>query len=771
MAKHIISLLIIALLPLLLVAQKEKKGTETWPLIRENVILHTDRDIYFAGEKIWFSATRTINNKLTDKVFSKILYVELCDLGKVQHVLGKNTIDNNGADGVIDIPEDLATGYYVLRAYTNYQRNEGPESFATRMLVIVNPSIPPIISGINTDNTPEIFVMQDADSDIYRYGMLLPGKYALSRNISLHLDREGLVYPVRHFPNGLAYFQTDTLLSGSMAELRMIIHHDTLVEKLILPQFPAVSLNVTTKGKSLEFKALKNTEDLSFRGNLVLSILDESFQKVLQEQIALQKKVTKWSVSTYGLSPGLYFAMLSDEVGDTLSYTAFYQSHASGSPVQVRTGANSYGKREKAKVDIDFGKAYTDIAHFDVSVVKKGSTYAEDNLPDFLIRNPHLLEGYMSNNPPENKILTEQIEVLLSAYAHQVRKTKNEAGTPVGSEDTYYVETRGVKLSGLVQNKSTGKPAANATVYMSLFGDQPQLQIYTTAEDGIFRFALRHVNDLVNVYLVAKNDSLTELNILVSADHDVRFPEYYSTVFIPDSTLMGFLDEAYINAQVEENYFHSLSKNTPFHHSFRFNEPEVLIDFDDFIEMEDMEASLNEIVPYVKVKRRNRKPYLEVLDGITNLPYDNPLVLLDNLPVFDMEELLSIHPSRIKTVAVINSTYIYGDQALKGVVLISTKTDNFGGYALPGSFATIEYQTAASPVSFVQPYDSTRAGSNDRFPDFRNTLFRTTSGKPENPVSHFTFFTSDHIGTYEVIVQGITSEGSIFRASAEFSVK
>ncbi|MEJ2594356.1 MAG: hypothetical protein P8100_04365 [bacterium] len=730
MAKNTISLLIIALLPLLLWSQEDDKATRKLPEIRENVVLHTDRDIYFAGEKIWFSATRNVNNWLPDKEFSKILYIELCDPDRVQHVLSKNTIEHNRADGVIDIPEDLVTGYYLLRAYTNYQRNEGPESFATLMLAIVNPSVPPVLSGINSNDLTEVFVIKDTDPHTHRYGLLIPRKYAQSQNITLRIEEKDLRYPVRHFRNGLAYFQTDTLLSGSMAELSMILHHDTIVEKLTLPEYPAVSLDVASKGNSLEFRALKNKTDLSLRGNIVLSIMDEQFQQVHQEQIALREEITKWSVSPAGLWPG-----------------------------------------EKVNLEIDFGNDYGKVNNFDVSVVKKGSTYRDNELPVFLIRNPHLLAGYLSTHPSADKMLTDQLEILLSAYAQQAREAEKEATMPDGTGDNYYVESRGVRLSGLVQIKSTGKPAARATVYMSVFGDQPQLQVYTTADDGNFRFALRHVNDLVNVYLVAKNDSLDELEILVSADHDARFPEFHPADFVPDSALRSFLDEAYINAQVEENYLHSLLKTTPIHHALRFNEPEVLSDFDDYIELQDLEASLNEIVPYVKVKRKNRQPYLEVLDGITNLPYDNPLILLDNLPVFDIGELLAIHPSRIKTVEVINSTYIYGDQVLKGIVMITTKTDNFGGYALPESFTTLEYQSAASPVRFIQPYDDDSGTRNDRFPDFRNTLFQAAAGEPEKAANNFTFFTSDHVGSYNVIVHGHTQEGKIFMTSAEFSVR
>ena len=84
----------------------------------QKVVLHTDRNVYVAGEKIWFKAfvLHTLNNRLDTT--SKNLFVDLVDDN--DNVI-KQLVLNAGmlqTDGAIALSDSLVSGYYWLRCYT-----------------------------------------------------------------------------------------------------------------------------------------------------------------------------------------------------------------------------------------------------------------------------------------------------------------------------------------------------------------------------------------------------------------------------------------------------------------------------------------------------------------------------------------------------------------------------------------------------------------------------------------------------------------------------
>lgn len=92
-------------------------------LPQEKVYLHFDNTAYFMG-KMWFKAyvLRSDNHHATD--VSRVLYVELLDRSGNVVETQKLPIGAMGqADGVFDLRNVLAGGFYEVRAYTRYMLN------------------------------------------------------------------------------------------------------------------------------------------------------------------------------------------------------------------------------------------------------------------------------------------------------------------------------------------------------------------------------------------------------------------------------------------------------------------------------------------------------------------------------------------------------------------------------------------------------------------------------------------------------------------------
>ena len=114
--------------------------TQPNKLPREEVTLTTDRTIYFAGEQIWLKTQCWLAN--TSDSLSTVMYVELLDKKSNPVVQKKLRIVSGCSEGRIEIPTDILTGNYYIRAYTHYMRNFGEALFYTTELTIVNPELP-----------------------------------------------------------------------------------------------------------------------------------------------------------------------------------------------------------------------------------------------------------------------------------------------------------------------------------------------------------------------------------------------------------------------------------------------------------------------------------------------------------------------------------------------------------------------------------------------------------------------------------------------------
>lgn len=106
-------------------------------ILKERVILQTDKDFYLSGENLLFSLTTTDESQ-RPLHFSKVAYIEL--LSEIQpEVQVMIPVAKSNGHGQLAIPENLPTGYYRLVAYTGFMRNEGAAVFARKLVAVVNP--------------------------------------------------------------------------------------------------------------------------------------------------------------------------------------------------------------------------------------------------------------------------------------------------------------------------------------------------------------------------------------------------------------------------------------------------------------------------------------------------------------------------------------------------------------------------------------------------------------------------------------------------------
>ncbi|WP_051287191.1 TonB-dependent receptor [Algoriphagus mannitolivorans] len=106
---------------------------------QEKVYLHTDKPYYYAGDQLYFKGYFRYGNPYLKDELSKILHVELISTDRDLILRKKFLIQDGIVVGDFNIPDSLNKDSYFLRAYTNWMRNYGPDSYFLQPLTILDP--------------------------------------------------------------------------------------------------------------------------------------------------------------------------------------------------------------------------------------------------------------------------------------------------------------------------------------------------------------------------------------------------------------------------------------------------------------------------------------------------------------------------------------------------------------------------------------------------------------------------------------------------------
>ena len=136
-------LLIFIMLTILYVKGQEIKAG-SWNIEKPNISgeyisLFTDRNTYCVTEKIKFTAEYSTVKELDSITLSKVLYVELIRWNGAKLVQIKFELTRPEISSSIEIPKNLPSGTYYLRAYTKWMRNFSINEYAYQQVKIVNP--------------------------------------------------------------------------------------------------------------------------------------------------------------------------------------------------------------------------------------------------------------------------------------------------------------------------------------------------------------------------------------------------------------------------------------------------------------------------------------------------------------------------------------------------------------------------------------------------------------------------------------------------------
>jgi hypothetical protein len=182
---------------------------------------------------------------------------------------------------------------------------------------------------------------------------------------------------------------------------------------------------------------------------------------------------------------------------------------------------------------------------------------------------------------------------------------------------------------------------------------------------------------------------------------------------------------------------------------------------DEYTRFSKLEDVFREYVRPVGVTKRQGVFHLTVFTDANRYLIDQePLVLVDAVPVFDMNSLFSYDPLKVKTIDIVQHKYFRSGAVFPGIINLNTFRGRTDGQMIDPGANVLAYEIVQKQRKFYSPSYDTIVSSH--MPDFRSTLYWNPSlhTGPEGN-AQVEFFTSDLEGEFIITIRGISSGKTI----------
>jgi len=126
--------------------------------LEEKLFLHTDKSVYLSDEICWFKIYNVDAAFHLPLALSTVAYIEILDNHSKAIAQEKVALQDGLGTGSIKLPNNIGSGEYTLRAYTNWMKNYNENFFFQKKLTIINTKRELSLSLANT--TKEEFKIQ-----------------------------------------------------------------------------------------------------------------------------------------------------------------------------------------------------------------------------------------------------------------------------------------------------------------------------------------------------------------------------------------------------------------------------------------------------------------------------------------------------------------------------------------------------------------------------------------------------------------------------------
>ncbi len=746
----------------------------------EKAYLHLDRPAYLVGETIWFKMWVTDEN-LVPADLSKIGYIEVIGSENQAVIQAKVSLKNGRGEGALFIPTDLPSGNYLVRGYTAWMKNFSDAHFFEAALCLINPFSPlPVAppdrtaerAGPDLQFFPEggsalpgienkiAFKAQGPDGK----GLDFTGKL-VDQNGHTVVEFRPLVHGIGHFlfnpGKGLTYKAEITDEKGS----RHTFPFDVIKEG-------EYAVRLTEKENELEIKVSPGNRNEAAG---TLHLLHYNGSKSTGFQSRPEGGTARFTLSKTKLKPGVNVFVVFDQNLKPVAERLYFNLSGTEASAAVSVDKAAFKKREKISLNFKTS-GLSDTLEASVSVFLADSLPqpAQPGIGAYLLLTSEL-KGIIENpgyyfekgNTDTGKALDNLM------LTHGWRRYKTEHLLDGGPAPEYLPEMRGHIITGKITS------ADNLPLnHWPVFAAYPSIKIapWVGMSDEKGRFILEARNFTGARELVFQTNYRMDSTCRISVDSPFAPAGNAAARLTPlalTSEMQNDILKRSINMQVVNSYYPQ-KKAVPATDSIPFyGKPDYRYYLDDYTRFPTMEEILSEYVPAVNIRLRKGKYYTRVIEtGVhTQLFTEDPLLLMDGIPVFDTDRIIHFDPLKVQRADVVNRMYYLGALTFPGIVSYSTYTHDLAGFEVDPRALILAYDGALGNRDFYAPRYDRNLKNSHRMPDLRNLMHWSPSVRiAPGKETVLDFYTSDQPGNYKIVVQGLSAKGEPVSTVSQFGV-
>jgi len=755
-----------------------------------SIVLLTNRNIYLAGEKIWFKAYSVATHDGRLDLASKNLFADL--VNEKDSVIEQVVLDNSGmhTDGAFNLPASIPTGFYWIRCYTAKQLGNKNDVFL-HPVYIVNKQLHD--EGIYARKFENNLARNRSNPSIYFYAERLTAIPGVISTGVIEL-RDGYNNPLAVTGNLLnskdsiiSSFKTNSL---GLARLTFVddpaeiytavfyLNNQAIRYQLPTPDNTSIQLSVANQ-TAKTIKAFVTLED---------SVPADTRTTIL----AVQRDSLYWAAvgtGTYGITipienfpGGIVRLLLFDGTRNLVSERKIYLPKETVE-LEVRADRKKYSQRENVNLHIKISESSGEpvVSTLNVAVEDERVQRFSDSLETNATPPPGevLLDSWLNRN--RTKYSDDDIDLLMITRKSIFPPT---ADTSLHENEAYDDNTKLLNLTGKIINRK-GNGISNRIVNaMANNSRQFFMDVDTTDQDGMFSLAIPQ-----------EFDSL-QFSLQITDKHLVQMPS--DSIKIDDFHYPGFSTPLLIKQQTLFNSFNALSllkkyhvDTTSFFQGIGWLAPVTVKAIKKAEPNYDVSRRLNSISQIVT---SDKIRYAVGPEGIMNLlrmvpgvtVYDNdfvifgpshdfaghvarPLLVVDGIPMPDRVGALgylteAVNPADIDFIEVLRGGEAaqFGSRGAGGVISVNTKHGPDRAGYLKTSLRIVTPVTYHVCPKFEMPDYSNKETKNSSTPDPRTAIYWNgniiTDTNGETDVS---FYTGDNLTNYTITITGLTAKGDL----------
>lgn len=723
---------------------------------QRSVYVHMSKNAFLVGEQLFFKIY-SLDRERND-LSSEIAYVELLNDHSQVVAQTKVMLDTGSGMGRFYLPNKLATGTYLLVAYTESMKIYGQESFFCQDFLIVNPTSPNVNEtgekSLSVQLENKQLVADLTNTAVVKledeYGKGLPFTGRIERN-----NQSLITFQSSEFGMAKVSFQPE-----------LNLQYKVIVEDGSGNTFEELLPDAESEGLLLE--VLHGQADINFNVHatkqlavpLLLYVYNKGV-KVLDKPLNGKENRSFYdSISYADLPEGISYLLIVDNMNDTVAQHAIFKCPAQHDFV-ISGVQHAYTKRSLINASIDISN--NDSVHVDYSV----SSYRMDDLQKSSSSSRNMVTYYWLESDLAGRV--EQPDYFFrgnknEAYYQNLNNMLIYHQKPIQLIESIPAAQQSVRVRFTAPRDN--KPLASRNAYVGVAGSlEGNYFVTRTDEEGRASFDLRGLSGNQRLVFGLSGEQVQIEEIATFYNH--------KPYRIPSTNIENLSEETlrqyFINLQLTERFDSYEVRDTAYkndkHRPF-YQQADVRYVLSDYKQFATLPEIFHEYIKEGLVRKTRGEFTLRILNAVENaFMGNNALILLDNVPL-SAKNFLAIDPSQIELIELVTDQYVYGPYIYDGIVKAKTFSPGEVTYPLDTTAILYQYRGVDLPYHIKTPSYKRPSNQMHKAPDFRTQLL-WIEGRGANQIS---VYSSDWEGRYRLSIQGIDNRGIPFYTDKLFDV-